>query len=332
MISTLTWFTALSALVVVCGVFLARSADTVGHLFAAGGSMAGFLLLAGATSLPELILSTEAARLGEPDLAFGDLLGSCLFNLFILGVLDLLSRSRERMLSPKSAAHALSATITILLAAIVGGGVLLEPLAPMPAWWPQTLSMTTLLILPAYLIASRIVLIDMSLSHVVAKESVTKQSRIGRRAIAVYLAAACLLLVIGPKLAAVAIELANITGLGGTFVGTTLVAAVTSLPEVVTTYTALRIGAPDMAVGNILGSNAFNLLMLGIVDLASSGRLFADVSQAHVICAFAVIVVTAVASIGVLYRAERRIGRLEPDALAVVVLSALAFALVYFVS
>ena len=54
---------------------------------------------------------------------------------------------------------------------------------------------------------------------------------------------------------------------GRTFIGTTLVAIVTSLPELVTTIAAIRIGADDMAIGNLFGSNLFNMFALGLTDL-----------------------------------------------------------------
>lgn len=326
-------FLVLAACVLGCGIVLSRSADALGRILGLGGSMAGFLLLAGATSLPELVMSTHAARLGEPSMAVGDLLGSCLFNLLILGVLDLVSRSKERMLSSRSAMHGLSAMAGIVLAAIAGGGVVLgvmRPPATWPAWWPQWIGPTSLLLLLAYVTCLKVILADVVTPLEPASDPADEPDpRRDRNALLSYIAATVALLLVGPPTAAVAIRFAEQTGLGGTFVGTTFVAAMTSLPEVVTTWVALRMKAPDLAVGNVLGSNAFNLVAIAAVDAMSLGPLLAEAGLVHAMTACCVILVTAVASLGLLSRSERRIGLFEPDACAVVTLSIAGFAIVY---
>ena len=81
-------------------------------------------------------------------------------------------------------------------------------------------------------------------------------------AVAGYLGAALLIFLAAPYLAQAAAQIAAETGLGDTFVGTTLVALATSLPELVATIAAMRMGSLDLAIGNIFGSNAFNMLLL----------------------------------------------------------------------
>lgn len=86
--------------------------------------------------------------------------------------------------------------------------------------------------------------------------------------------AAGVLVVISPLLVSSSAEIAVIPGLGTTFVGTTLVALVTSLPELVTTIAAARLGADDMAIGNLFGSNMFNMFALGLTDVFLPERAF----------------------------------------------------------
>lgn len=123
--------------------------------------------------------------------------------------------------------------------------------------------------------------------------------------------------------------MAAISGLGQTFVGTTLVALSTSLPEIVTTTTAVRIGVIEMAVGNIFGSNTFNMVMLLAVDAFYPASVLASVSPVHSVSGVAVVVITSLAIIGFLYRAEKRYWFVEPDASLVVVLVIAALGLVY---
>ena len=120
-------FVVLAIIIIAAGTLLALSADRIGEQTDLGGTLAGFLLLAAATSLPELVVDCNAASIGAADLAVGDLLGSSIFNLLILGVIDLLHRRPVRILSSVSAAHALSAITSIVLTGIVVISILIHP-------------------------------------------------------------------------------------------------------------------------------------------------------------------------------------------------------------
>jgi len=85
-------FLALAAVIAPAGTFLAKSADQIAEITRLGRLLVGSVLLAAATSLPELTVDISAVRQGMPDLAVGDLFGSSLMNLLILAVLDLAHR------------------------------------------------------------------------------------------------------------------------------------------------------------------------------------------------------------------------------------------------
>jgi cation:H+ antiporter len=108
-----------------------------------------------------------------------------------------------------------------------------------------------------------------------------------------------------------------------------LVALSTTLPELVTTFTAVRIGARDLAVGNIFGSNSFNMAMLPIVDFFYPGSLLSSVDPTHAITAGSAIIVMSVAIMGLLYRAEKRLWFIEPDAALVIVAVFAALGMIY---
>lgn len=87
------------------------------------------------------------------------------------------------------------------------------------------------------------------------------------------------------------------------FVGTLFVAAITSAPEVAVTLAALRMGSVDMAIGNLFGSNLFNMVILAVDDLAYlPGPLFSDVSIAHAVSAFSAMMMSGVAVVGLIMR------------------------------
>jgi cation:H+ antiporter len=124
--------------------------------------------------------------------------------------------------------------------------------------------------------------------------------------------AAATTLAAAPVLAWSATAIAERTGLGGTLVGTVLVGGSTSLPELVATIAALRIGAHDLAVGNLFGSNAFNMALLLCLDAAQPGNLFASVDPHHAISGLIAVVLMTIGLAGIVYRAEHRFTMSEP--------------------
>lgn len=329
-------FLGLAAIVAVAGTLLARSADRIAAATGLGRLLVGSVLLAAATSLPELSVDVAAVRGGMPDLAVGDLLGSSLMNLLILAGVDLAQRSGRRMLSREAASHALSATLSIALTGLVGLALLtagrLPPLAGLGiGGWSWA-------ILVAWLLGARMLFLDQRISARAATEAVGGRAvpPAGGRALTgpaiAFAAAAAVLVVAGPRLAHVADSLAEQSGLGRTFVGTTLVALTTSLPELVASVAAVRMGAFDLAIGNTFGSNAFNMVLFVPLDAFHEGPLFAAVSPAHAVTALAVIVATAIAVLGQLYHEDRRIPVFEPDAVLVLLVVIGALAMVYRLS
>jgi len=330
MFSALAEFAGCAAVIIVAGTVLTRCADAIADLTGFGRLLVGSILLAGATSLPELTVDVSAVRLGLPDMAVGDLMGSSLFNLLILAVIDMLHQSRGRLLSRASAAHALSATVSMLLTALAAAGILLGQ------HHEQTIfgvDLTSFAILIAYVLGVRLVLYDQKAAagtQDVLMPAGPKTTL--ARASAGFVGAAAAILVAGPFMAEAAGTLAELSGLGGTFVGTTLVAISTSLPELVASLAAVRMGAFDLAVGNVFGSNAFNMVLLIPLDIAfQQGSLMAAVSSNHALTCLASIIVTCVAIAGQLYQVERRVKFIEPDAVLMIVLICGALLLLYFV-
>jgi cation:H+ antiporter len=123
-----------------------------------------------------------------------------------------------------------------------------------------------------------------------------------------YILAASVVVLIGLRLPMTAEQMAAQMGWGQTFVGTLFVAMATSLPEVAVTLSALRIGALDMAMSDIFGSNLFDLLIVAIDDIAySKGPLLANASTLHLISIQSAIMMTGIAIVGLLYRPRGRV-------------------------
>jgi cation:H+ antiporter len=330
---TLLEFSISAAAIIIAGSFLTRFADTIAEVTRLGRLVIGSVLLAGATSLPELSVDVSAVRLHLADLAVGDLLGSSLMNLLILAVLDLSHHSRGRMLSRKSAAHALSGLLSAALMAVVALSLLTGK--AFATYTVVGLGPGVMLVAVGYLLGVRLVYLDQQMAMQAAEEHgphktlEPKETRLSKATIG-FLVCAGVIFMAGPHLAGAAGELAKSSGLGNTFVGTTLVAFATSLPELVSMLAALRLGAIDLAIGNVFGSNAFNMLLLVPLDIVQPGSLLATVSTKHVITCIAAVLATHIAVMGQLYQIESRTRLIEPDAWLVILIVVGALALIYY--
>lgn len=334
MVAPLVQFLACAAVIVIAGTFLSKYADAIAELTGLGRLLVGSVLLAGATSLPELTVDISAVRLGAVDLAVGDLLGSSLMNLLILALLDLSYHSRGRMLSKQAAAHALSGSVSAALTCLIAIGLLTGK--SLESYALLGISPAVYAVAFAYMLGVRLVYLDQRISlRTAAEQGVEPHEPVAGLtlggAITGFVVCAVAILIAGPFLARAADELAAKTGLGGTFVGTTLVAFSTSLPELVSSLAALRIGAHDLAIGNVFGSNAFNMMLLAPLDLVHPGPLLAAVSGNHAVTCVAAVLATQVAVMGQLYQAENRSRLIEPDASLVILIVMGALALIYFI-
>ena len=234
-------------LIVFAGSFLAKSADQIAELTGWGRLFVGSLLLAGATSLPELMVDIHSIHLGLPDLAVGDLLGSCLFNLFILALLDFgyPSTFRRTSFSPRFLHHSLSAVLTMALVSVLGVGLVSK--SPLSLFG---VSIFAWAVLALYLYGVRLIFRDgqnpplespLEMQHDPKRNRQTESKILPIiRAFSVYIGCSLLILFSAPYLVQAADRMATTSNLGHTFVGTTLVALTTSLPEMIATLTAFR--------------------------------------------------------------------------------------------
>ncbi len=264
----------------------------------------------------------SAALDNAPDLAVGDLFGSSMANMAILAIVDLIGR--HHVWPRVEIGHARVASIAIALTAMATLGVLTPP--GLTLGW---VGVDTVVIAAAYIAA--VAWIRRSPVNRFAGGEVlptptgwTRPSRgelrpiIGR-----FLAATAVIVVSAPLLAHSGKEIADASGLGQTFVGTALVAASTSLPELVASVAAVRIGAHDLAVGNLFGSNAFNMVALLFTDVAyTKGPLLAAVDPSQAVAGLGAILLMALAVTAIVHGTETRVRRLEPDALLVLVVYA----------
>lgn len=315
-------FAVAAVLLSLAGVQLARAGDEIAERANLSRLFVGMLLVAAATSLPEIVTDMSAAFADAPDLAVGDLFGSSMSNMAILGVIDLLRRRKVWPLV--EVGHARVASIAIALTALATLSIL-TPTGLAVGW----IGVDTIAVVVAYVAA-------------VAWMRRSPTGRFGtgavlpvptgwtsdkaaplRPAVSRFALAAAVIFVAAPVLAYSGRDLAAASGVSETFVGTALLAASTSLPELVASVAAVRIGAADIAVGNLFGSNAFNMVALVFADAAyRPGPILASIDPAQAVAGVGAILLMSLALAAIVHGTETRVARLEPDA----VLLLLAFA------
>jgi cation:H+ antiporter len=317
-------FITSAIIIVLAASKLAQYGDVISVRGRLGGLFVGTLLMAGATSLPELLSAFNAIQLNVPDLAAGSMFGSNMFNMFMLGLLDLFNRN-ARVLRLVANSHSLTASLGSLMIALAALFILAD--IPLKIGW---VGIDSLLIIAVYLGGVR--LLQNQGGPRVDPEEIPADAKIPsmRRALLGFGLATLVLVLVTPYLVSSANQIAESTGLGVGFIGATLIAITTSLPELVATISAVRLGAFDLAVGNLFGSNIFNMFALGLSDFFyTQGRFLDTIDSSFAIAGLLGLILTSLGLIGNLARVERRIGFLEIDAFLILLGYVLGMYLLY---
>ncbi len=300
-------FIGLSLVIVIAGTKAARYADIIAEKTGLGRIRIGLVLLALVSSMPELSTGISAVSLVKlPDLALGTLLGSCLFNLLILVLLDVLYR-RTPILSRASPSHMVSAGLGIILLSLTAGIILAgEGLSGLVLGWIGVPSIVVFLLYVSGMWGIFRYERNRQLAPAPAADAQYGEHSIGATWFKFALAAAAVIGA-GIWLAFIGEEIVGATGWGTSFVGSLLLAVSTSMPELVIGVTALRIGAVDMAVANVLGANMINIAKIFVLDIFySEGSLLSSVSDAHVTTAIVAVAMSLVVLLGLRFRQQRK--------------------------
>lgn len=321
MIGSLLLFTVLASLIFFSGKRLSLYGDAIAAHLRLGRAWIGLILMASVTSLPELTVGiSSVALVGSPDLALGDVMGSCVFNLFLLSMMDALVPGVP-LSSKVSPTHILAAAMSIILVALVGLGLYLPPNVVLVSW----IGLSSFAFVAVYVVSVRLVYhyeLKVARATVAPEGSAHALPEISlRRAVRLYVLNAVVVVGAALFLPHIAETIARESGLGESFVGTLFLAASTSLPEAAVSISAVRMGALDLAVGNLIGSNLFNILILALDDVFYiQGHLLKDASDDNLVSVFSVIIMTGVAIVGLAYRSTQKVFLLAWDALLIAVL------------
>lgn len=295
-------------LIAFAGSRLSRYGDAIADKTGLGGTWVGVVMLATVTSLPELATGVSSVTVANvPSIAVGDVLGSCVFNLLIIVLLDFIKRG-ESVYRVASQGHILAAGFGIMLIGFIGFSLVIAGNGSIPAIGHVGFYTPILIVL--YGVAMRTVFRyeKRALAEFAEAEEDQYPDLTLAQALLRYGLAGAVVVGAGVWLPFVAEQLAAAMGWTESFVGTLFVAFATSVPELVVTIAAMQIGALDMAIGNLFGSNLFNCLIIAIDDLFyTPGPLLEAVTPAHSVSALSALMMTGVAVVGLLYRPTSRV-------------------------
>jgi cation:H+ antiporter len=314
-------FIVCALIIFVAGQKLSYYGEALADLTGMGRAWTGLILMASVTSLPELMVGiSSAAWVQSADLAVGDIMGSCAFNLGLLALLDAFTPKHKPLLSSSSQNHVVAAALGLILVAMAGLGIVL----PEDIILTPSIGVTSVLFLLVYLLSIRIIFKynrDTSEARFTGDEAHHQTTISLSKATFMYLLYASVIVAAALALPHQAEEIALMTGLGESFVSTLFLAISTSLPEIAVSIAAVRSGAIDLAVGNLLGSNIFNIFILFIDDLVyTKGQLLKDASDLNAVSVFAVILMSAVAIIGLTVKVKGKRFLLAYDALIIFII------------
>ncbi|GAB6137278.1 sodium:calcium antiporter [Halanaerobaculum tunisiense] len=304
--------------IIISGTKLSDYGDIIATKTGLGQALVGSILVAGATSLPEVVTSGTASAIGSPDIAIGNVFGSNTFNLVILAIADLLHGSGPFMLRVHSK-HILSALLGILLSGFATLFILVNYLNDLQ-FNLFGVGLGAIVIVVTYLIGARLIFRyerKNQLEEEQEEELLDLEIPLNK-AILGFSISAVIIVIAGIQLSSYADQIATVTGLEKSFMGTILVAAATSLPEMVAVVSAIRINAYDIAVGNVFGSNIFNMVIILVADIFyKGGAVLAAVSLSHTVTALLGLILSSIAVVGLFYRSEKTFLTIGWDSIAI---------------
>ncbi|MEJ2522648.1 MAG: sodium:calcium antiporter [Gammaproteobacteria bacterium] len=321
----LALFVAAALVIAWGGVRLTRKAEYLARVTGLGQAFLGAVVIGAITSLAGTVTSVTAAATGHPDLAVSNALGGIAAQTTVLVIADILYRDVNLEHAAAAEANLLQGVLLILLLAIAQ----LAMAGPDISW--LGIHPATPILAVTYLLGVRMV----SRAHqhpmwyprrTAATSSEPEEARgledsstpadwIAVLGLTVMVAAA------GWVVARSGLAIAAATGVSESLVGTLFTAVVTSLPELVIAVAAVRRGAVNLAVGNIIGGNTFDVLFLGLSDIAyRPGSVFHAVKPVSAFWVALCMALMAVLLLGFLRRQRRGVAAIGFEGAIVLVL------------
>jgi cation:H+ antiporter len=268
----------------------------------------------------------------EPDLAAGNCFGSMAFNLLLVTFIDLFGKKGRLLRGDLNRGLLLAGGLFLFLLLVVQGSLFSLRSHLLPDLSIGRVDLSSFLIIIIYFLTTRL-MFTYGRKSAPAPESTDGAAyddcTLGRTLFLYVVAAACVL-VGGILLAKTANSIATATGIGQTFIGSTLVGITTSLPEMVVAFSAIRLGALEMVLGNVVGANLFNLIIIALCDfLYRPGILLKAIDVNHSVTIVLVILMTCVVFLGYYFPPRKKFLHLGWDSLSLFLLYGVGVTVLY---
>jgi len=293
--------------IVIAGSRLSKYADNIAEKTGLGRVWIGLVLLAALTSLPELATGISSVTfIGKPDLTIGNLFGANLTNLMIIAIIDIVY-TRGPVLHYLGTGLVLATVLSMLLIAAAATFLYIAQNLAIIALFGRV-SIFSVILFGLYFLAQYMVLRFQSAKNGGTDNNkavpVDGQTTSLKKTILFFTMAGLVTVAAGIWLASIGSQITEVTGLEASFVGTVFLAICTSAPEMVVSISAARLGALDMAIGNVLGSNLFNMGVIIFIDdiFYAAGPIFNGADTAHIITALFALLMCTIVIIGIVFR------------------------------
>jgi cation:H+ antiporter len=331
-------FAAAAAAVWRAGIHLSEMTDVLADRFHLGQALGGLILLAVATNLPEIAVTTSAGLRHDLGIAIGNILGGVAIQTVVLVVLDVWGMGDAGPLMSRAA------SLVVVLEGVLVVGVLIVAMmgTQLPAWLivarvaPGGLLITVLWGVGLWLVGKARNALpwrpdpESAACQQEDEAQNAKQDDDGQpgtaRAVGVFAAAAAVTLIGGVVLEQSGEAVADRIGMSGVLFGATVLAAATALPEVSTGMASIALGDYELAVSDVFGGNAFLPVLLLLATLISGQAALPQAQPSDIYLAGLGILLTCVYVYGLIFRPQRQILRMGIDSLVVLVLYALGMA------
>ncbi len=290
-----------------------RNADIIAEKKGWGRAFMGVVFVSMITSLPELFSGISAIRIvGSTDIAIGQILGSCIFNIMIIGIIELFF-FRKNIYKKESKQNMLNMGFSIIIIAVLTMLVAIK--------FNLTLfhvGYSSIIIFMLYLFFMHIIFKERKDSKDVNEYE--NQSLV--KSVVLFIFSSLAIIAIGIYLPIVAKEVATVMHWSDSLIGVIFIAFVTSFPELVVSFQAARIGAFDMFMGNIAGSNLFNIAIILVLDIVYlKGNILSAISEKNVAVGIIAVLMNFIAFFAIVRRSENKIFKiLSVNSLALITL------------
>jgi len=324
-------FAAAGAVVWFAGIWLSDSTDILASRFGLGQALGGIILLAISTNLPEIAITASAALSHHLGVAIGNLLGGIGMQTVVLALLDVGMRG-DRPLSYRAASLllVLEAALVVAVLAIAICGTRLSSSLVFLRITPQNVAILLVWLLGLWILkrASKHLPWQAEGKAPDSQEKRTGQSQTEKDqhggstkvVVAKFLVGSLATLAAGVALEESGDAMANHIGLSGVIFGATVLAAATSLPELSTGLTSVRMGDYQLAMSDIFGGNAFLPVLFLLASLLSGEAVLPHAQNTDVYLAALAAVLTSIYIFGLILRPQRRYARMGLDSWLVLLL------------